>query len=242
MRKPSTRQMIAIAVVAAVVVLIFLGGEAARIARQYLLPFVIAIPAIVFHEVSHGYVANLLGDPTAKQRGRLSLNPLAHIDTFGTLVLPGLLILSGGPVFGYAKPVPINPAYFQDRAKGMMLTGLAGPATNLALALVGTAVFWPAALLGGVVLSWVAFLAYYFVYINLILMAFNLIPVPPLDGSRAILPLLSPEWRMRYARFERYGILVIFGLIFIGPSIGLPVVRWYLSATVEPLMRLLIGG
>jgi len=94
------------------------------------------IPAIVLHELSHGYVSYRLGDPTAKMQGRLSLNPIKHMDPFGTVLLPLLLWFSGAPVFGYAKPVPINPGYYKDYRKGMMLTGLAGPAANLTLAFV----------------------------------------------------------------------------------------------------------
>ncbi len=94
------------------------------------------VPAIVLHEVSHGYVSYRLGDPTAKMRGRLSLNPIKHVDPFGTVLLPLLLWACGAPIFGYAKPVPINPNYYKDYRKGMMLTGLAGPTTNLVMAFV----------------------------------------------------------------------------------------------------------
>ncbi len=108
---------------------------------QYGLQFLVAVPAIVFHEVAHGYAALYLGDPTAKNEGRLSLNPLKHIDPFGTIILPLLMIVALGAGFGYAKPVPVNPRYFKDYRKGMFITALAGPATNLALAAVAGLLF-----------------------------------------------------------------------------------------------------
>ena len=100
------------------------------------------IPAIVFHEVAHGFVANLLGDPTAKLAGRLTLNPVKHIDPFGTVLLPLLMAMMGGPVFGYAKPVPYNPRFFRNKRVGDLLVGLAGPAANLVMALLGALVMW----------------------------------------------------------------------------------------------------
>ncbi|MEL7668247.1 MAG: site-2 protease family protein, partial [Actinomycetota bacterium] len=148
------------------------------------------VPAIVLHEVAHGYVSYRLGDPTAKMQGRLTLNPIKHVDPFGTVVLPLLLAALGGPVFGYAKPVPINPGYYRDYRKGMMITGLAGPATNLTLAafagLLARVVELGPVLTGPTtdpqltVLGWLWYALYYFGIINLVLMFFNLIPIPPL--------------------------------------------------------------
>ncbi len=206
----------------------------------------VLIPAIVLHEVSHGYVAYLLGDPTAKMRGRLSLNPIKHIDPFGTIVLPLLMVAIFGFGFGYAKPVPVNTSYFKDRRKGMFLTGIAGPSTNLLLALAGGigvrligAV--PGQFLGDWVgYVWVAF--YYFAYMNLILMAFNLIPLPPLDGSR-VLPLFLSDSAMRtYVKVERYGFVILFGLLWLAPRfLGFDPFNTYLSVTVLPLLRLFTG-
>lgn len=209
----------------------------------YVLQFVAAVPAIVFHEVSHGYVAYLLGDTTAKDRGRLSLNPIKHVDPFGTILLPILMIATLGVGFGYAKPVPVNPWRFKDRRKGMFLTGIAGPMTNLGLAAIGGAIVRVLALLPDSTIGWYALLLfYYFVVINLVLMFFNLIPIPPLDGSR-VLPLFLSDNAMRtYAQVEKYGFLVLLALIFLGPRLlGFDPISAYFSVTVDPIARLLTG-
>jgi len=211
------------------------------------------IPAIVLHEVSHGYVSYRLGDPTAKMKGRLSLNPVKHVDPFGTVLLPLLLWFSGAPIFGYAKPVPINPAYYKDYRKGMMLTGLAGPATNLILAFLagmGSRVLALAPLATGsaadpriTVLGWLWYALYYFGQINLVLMFFNLIPIPPLDGSRVLPLFLSDKALMKYHEIERYGIVIFFGLLLLLPRLlpGLDLLGGYFDLTVDPLMRLFFG-
>ena len=210
------------------------------------------VPAIVLHEVSHGYVSYKLGDPTAKSRGRLSLNPIKHVDPFGTLVLPLLLWLSGAPIFGYAKPVPIDPRYYRDYRKGMFLTGLAGPTTNLTLALVagivvrllsrGVLVTGTEAAPVVTVLGWVWYALYFFAQINLVLMFFNLIPMPPLDGSRVLPLFLSDRALAKYHQFERYGILVFFVVVLLLPDyLGIDPLGWYFDATVAPLLRLFTG-
>lgn len=212
------------------------------------------IPAIVLHEVSHGYVSYRLGDPTAKMKGRLSLNPVKHVDPFGTVLLPLLLWFSGAPIFGYAKPVPINPAYYKDYRKGMMLTGLAGPATNLILAFLagmGSRVLALAPLATGsaadpqlTVLGWLWYALYYFGMINLVLMFFNLIPIPPLDGSRVLPMFLSDKALMKYHEVERYGIVIFFVVVLLIPRWipGLDLLGGYFDLTVDPLMRLFFGG
>ncbi len=213
----------------------------------YAIQFAVIVPAIVFHEVSHGYVAFLLGDTTAKDRGRLSLNPLKHIDPFGTILLPILMIATIGFGFGYAKPVPVNPRSFKDFRKGMFLTGIAGPTTNLILAFLGGVAvrgmgFLPAALLDGW-LAYVWFAFYYFVVINLVLMFFNLIPLPPLDGSRVLPLFLSDQAMHTYAKVERYGFFILIALVFIGPRLfGFDPIDGYFSVTVDPLLRLLTGA
>ena len=211
------------------------------------------VPAIVLHEVSHGWVSYQLGDPTAKLRGRLSLNPIKHVDPFGTVLLPLLLWLGGAPIFGYAKPVPINPHYYRDYRTGMMMTGLAGPVTNLTLAFAaglgvrGLTVL--AQLMDNrasegafVVLTWVFYAFYFFAQINLVLMFFNLIPIPPLDGSRVLPVFLSDRALETYHRIEQYGILIFFGLLMVLPRI-LPFspLGAYFDVTVRPLLRLFTG-
>lgn len=207
--------------------------------------FVLLVPAIVLHEVSHGYVAYLLGDTTAKDRGRLSLNPLKHIDPWGTILLPLLMVAMFGVGFGYAKPVPINPHRFKNYRVGMFLTGIAGPATNLVLAIVAgvlSRIVYALGDSGGDVLAWAWVLLYYFCLMNLSLMFFNLIPLPPLDGSR-VLPLFLSDRAMRtYAQVEQYGFIILFALLWLAPRfLGFDPISAYFGATVEPLLRLLTG-
>ncbi|MHB1323442.1 MAG: site-2 protease family protein [Coriobacteriia bacterium] len=211
------------------------------------------VPAIVLHEVSHGYVSYRLGDPTAKMRGRLSLNPVKHIDPFGTVLLPLLLWASGGPIFGYAKPVPVNPHYYRDYRTGMMLSGLAGPATNLVMALLAGLAVRLVQVAGGLAvdvastgtittLGWILYALYYFAQLNLVLMFFNLIPIPPLDGSRVLPLFLSDRALLAYHKVEQYGILIFFAMLMLLPRV-LPfdLLGTYLKLTVRPLMRLFTG-
>lgn len=172
---------------------------------------ILTIPAVLialtFHEVAHGLVAYRLGDPTAKQMGRLTLNPLAHLDPVGTL----LLIFAH---FGWAKPVPVNPMYFQgDRVRGMMIVSLAGPFSNLVLAYLGSL------LLSAIQRGWLPqnemlwSFTMTFVSINLVLAVFNLIPVPPLDGSKILAGILPREMGMKIYALEQYGPLILMLLI-----------------------------
>ena len=170
----------------------------------------------MFHEVAHGYVAYRLGDPTAKNRGRLNLNPVKHLDPFGTLVLFLTFFGSGGHMlFGWAKPVPINPGYFKSPQKGMALVGAAGPFTNFMLAMASAVVLenWlPAS-------EWAQTAIFMIFQLNVILMLFNLIPVPPLDGSRILGAFLNPRAYMRWMQMDQYGMLFMMILLFalIGP-------------------------
>jgi Zn-dependent protease len=204
--------------------------------------FLLLLPAIILHEWAHGYVAYLLGDPTAKNSGRLSLNPIVHIDPFGTLLLPALLILSGSALlFGYAKPVPVNPRYFKNYQTGMLLTGIAGPSTNLILAVVfGLLVrVIPGQGVASVPgFSNVPSILATFAFLNLILLFFNLIPIPPLDGSRVVQWFLKGEALRSYHSLERYGFVIVLAVLFLAPS----VVPRYFSLTVLPLLRLLTGA
>lgn len=210
------------------------------ITLERILFFIVAIPAIVFHEVAHGYVADRLGDPTARMVGRLSLNPIKHVDLFGTILMPALLALAGLPVFGYAKPVPINPHNFANYRWGMLWTGLAGPTTNLVLAAGAGVLVRVLGLLGVTGTAYgsaLALVVYLFAEVNLVLMFFNLIPIPPFDGSR-VLPVLLSDSAMRvYAQVERYGFLIILALLWFGQGI----VGLYFTYTVSPLLRLFTG-
>lgn len=210
------------------------------------------VPAIVLHEVSHGFAAYKLGDPTAKSMGRLSLNPLKHIDPFGTVIMPLLLMVMGWPVFGYAKPVPYNPMYFEDKRRGDLIVGLAGPAANLVLALIGAGVAWAlwpfvTGASGQAMLSNTFFQYFYllfipmFVLINLYLMFFNLLPIPPLDGSSIFAFLLPERFLPQYYRIQQYALPVFMLIVLVLPYVlNVNPIGAYLDVTAGNLANLLI--
>lgn len=204
------------------------------------------VPAIVFHEFMHGWAAYKLGDPTAKAHGRLSFNPLKHIDPFGTVILPLLLIFIGGPVFGYAKPVPYNPANFKDPRRDDLLVGLAGPCGNLILALLGSVVMFVLQTFFTTGTN-VAFLYFYalflpqFILINLYLMFFNLLPIPPLDGSSIFAFFLPAKHLPAYYRVQQYAMPILLIVLFVLPYlIHVNLIGLYLNATAGNLAMLLI--
>jgi len=187
----------------------------------WVVPLVIAI---VFHEVAHGLVAKRLGDTTAEERGRLTFNPLKHVDPFGTVILPLILAISHAPVFGWAKPVPVNYARLRHPRRDMVLVALAGPGMNLLLALLG-------AIILAVTLSvssnpnsattvLIAGNALNFVLINIFLGVFNLLPVPPFDGGRVVEGLLPPPLAIGFRKIGRYSLLVFVMLLLVLPAIS----------------------
>lgn len=176
----------------------------------------IVLLAVILHEIAHGWVAYLRGDPTAKFAGRLTLNPLSHIDPIGTVVLPGVLLflsMQGIPtvIFGWAKPVPVNFQRLKQPKTDIMWVGLAGPVVNVLLAVLFSL------LIHHVPLSLAQFkLAIYGMFINLTLAVFNMMPIPPLDGSKIVMGLLPNAWAASYARLERFGILIVFIFLYLG--------------------------
>lgn len=211
---------------------------------QFILMMLPLVVAVVLHELAHGYVAHRLGDPTARLAGRLTLNPIKHLDIFGSFLLPVALKLSGSPIiFGYAKPVPVNFANLREVRKGTIWVAFAGVLTNMILAVISAALFqmistteafWVQTQLALPAIIFLQLLTYS-VIINCVLALFNLIPIPPLDGSRIAVMLLPAALRGPYARLERFGIIIIFVLLITGPLGRL------MSFLLEPILGFLLG-
>jgi Zn-dependent protease len=179
------------------------------------------IMAITFHEAAHGFVAYALGDDTAAQLGRVSINPIRHIDPFGTVLLPGMLLLSHAPfLFGYAKPVPVNFRALHNPRYGMVLVALAGPATNIVLALVAAAAIHAVPYLPPDTTRWVADNIKNTLVINVVLAVFNMLPIPPLDGGRVAVGLLPKVLAAPLARLEPFGMLILIGILILLPLAG----------------------
>lgn len=182
---------------------------------EVLIPLVIILFSAMLHEVMHGVAADRLGDPTARLAGRLTLNPIPHLDPIMSILLPALLVFSGSPIiFGAAKPVPINPRHFKDPKKDMALSALAGPLTNLALAILAAAIF--KFLPEGTESLWgdLTPILYLIVLYNLMLTFINLIPIPPLDGSKVVASMLPSPLAVSYLAIERYGFFILIFLLF----------------------------
>jgi Zn-dependent protease len=210
----------------------------------WLVPLVIAI---VFHEVAHGLVARRLGDPTAEERGRLSFNPIRHVDLFGTLILPMMLAITHAPVFGWAKPVPVDFARLRYPRRDMVLVALAGPGMNLLLALIGAALL--AAILtlsGGAPDGTARFLADSagtFVLVNIFLGVFNLLPVPPFDGGHVVEGLLPPALARQFHKLRPYSLLVLIVLLLVLPALSpsADIVRRIVSPVVQRIAAAILG-
>jgi Zn-dependent protease len=184
-----------------------------HLSRGTWLRLAVLVPAIILHEVSHGVVALAFGDDTAKRAGRLTLNPIAHVDPVGSVALPLLLAVVGAPIFGWAKPVPVNPRNLRNPRQQTLLVSLAGPATNIVLA-IATALVLRRATHSSLPID----LAIQFGIINVVLATFNLIPIPPLDGSAVIERFLPTKWWPGWLRLRQYSLAILFLLLFLLPG------------------------
>jgi Zn-dependent protease len=197
-------------------------AEYAQIFQQIAVGALPIIFAITLHEAAHGFVASWLGDDTALRMGRVTLNPIKHIDPLGTIVLPLILLLGsrGMFMFGYAKPVPVRFDRLNKPRRDMVFVALAGPVTNIILAVASALLLYATPYLPGFIQKWTVYCLLYSIDFNIIIALFNMIPLPPLDGGRVAVGILPDVLAIPLARSERYGMLVLLGLLFVLPVIG----------------------
>lgn len=205
--------------------------------------------AITMHEAAHGWVANRLGDDTALRQGRVTFNPVKHIDPVGTVVLPAMLLVSGvGFLFGWAKPVPVAFGRLGHPRRDMVLVALAGPGINIALAIASALALHLVPLLPATLAEWVAANLSNSIILNVILAIFNMLPLPPLDGGRVAVGILPRQLALPLARLERYGLFILIGLIFILPWLGrmadqdLNIFRWLVVGPADFIIDLILRG
>ena len=214
------------------------------VAATWIIPLVFAI---VLHEISHGWVALSLGDTTARDRGRLTPNPIRHTDPIGTVALPLILAVTGAPIFGWAKPVPVDARKLRKPRTDMMVVALAGPAMNLILALIAAtlvALLHSTLVAGGLVGQFIGLNLVHFVWINVFLALFNLLPLPPFDGGHVVQGLLPLRLARHYARLNRIAFPLLIVLLLVLPMISerLNIVRYVIFPPAQWLMQLLLPG
>jgi len=213
-------------------------------ASTWVLPVVLAV---TLHEAAHGFVAHRLGDDTAYRLGRVTLNPLKHIDPFGTILLPALLLVLRSPfLFGYAKPVPVNFSALNHPRRDMILVAVAGPGTNIVLATLAALLFHVVSYLPLGAGSWVALNLKNALIINVVLAVFNMLPLPPLDGGRVVVGLLPNFLAEPVARLEPYGMMILIALLFLLPVVGaqmgvdLNIISYLIAAPTEVILRAIL--
>jgi len=207
--------------------------------------------SVMVHEIAHGYAAFRLGDPTAKRAGRLTLNPAKHLDPVGSVAIPLVLMLMGGPIFAYAKPVPYNPYYFKNRKKGELIVAFSGPFSNLAQALLGVAIAFAASYafafhgfgtVAGEILYWTYVFGSQYCLINLVLFFFNIFPLPPLDGASIVAVFLNNKGLETFYRIKEYSMFILMALLVLVPMVTpWSPVSWYFAHTAYPLFDFLMS-
>jgi Zn-dependent protease len=211
-------------------------------ASTWVLPVVLAV---TFHEAAHGFVAYRFGDDTAWRAGRVTFNPLKHIDRFGTIILPALLILMRSPfLFGYAKPVPVNFGRLDSPRRDMVWVALAGPATNVLLAIASSLLFYGVDLVPPNPAQWLALNLIHSIQINAVLCVFNMLPLPPLDGGRVAVGLLPDRLAFPLARLEPFGMLIVmllFVVSYLGQSAGFDLLGWLIGVPAEALIHFVLA-